>query len=64
MLNIKSISVETRARKSEPYTEDGALERWINEIAEATGHTVEEVCKTALVRLEKERIEKERRIAV
>ena len=51
-----TISNETRSRKSEPYTEKGALERWVNELAEATGKTREEVAQLAIVKLEEERI--------
>ena len=57
-----SISRETRNRKSEPYTEKGALERWINELAEESGKSKEEIAQLAIVRLEKERIENNERI--
>ena len=52
-----TISRETRNRKAEPYTEKGALERWINELAEESGKSKEEIAQLAIVRLEKERIE-------
>ena len=51
-----TISNETRSKKSEPYTEKRALERWVNELAEATGKTREEVAQLAIVKLEEERI--------
>ena len=49
------ISTETRNRKSEPYTEDGAIERWVNELAEVTGKSKEEIVDLALVKLSKEK---------
>lgn len=57
-----TISRETRNRKAEPYTEKGALERWINELAEESGKSKEEIAQLAIVRLEKERIENNERI--
>ena len=57
-----SISRETRNRKAESYTEKGALERWINELAEESGKSKEEIAQLAIVRLEKERIENYERI--
>ncbi len=57
-----SISRETRNRKVEGYTERGALERWINELAEESGKSKEEIAQLAIVRLEKERIENDERI--
>lgn len=57
-----SISRETRNRKAEPYTEKGALERWINELAEESGKSKEEIAQLAIVRLEKERIENNEQI--
>jgi len=57
-----TISNNTRNRKAEPYTEKGALERWINELAEESGKSKEEIAQLAIVRLEKERIENNERI--
>lgn len=57
-----SISNNTRNRKAESYTEKGALERWINELAEESGKSKEEIAQLAIVRLEKERIENNERI--
>lgn len=52
---VNQISTETRNRKSEPYTEDGAIERWVNELAEVTGKSKEEIVDLALVKLSKEK---------
>ena len=49
------ISNKTRARKNEPYTEQGAIERWVDEIAESTGRSKEDVVRLAIVKLEIER---------
>lgn len=57
-----TISNNTRNRKAESYTEKGALERWINELAEESGKSKEEIAQLAIVRLEKERIENYERI--
>jgi hypothetical protein len=52
---VNQISVETRNRKSEAYTEKGAVERWINELAESSGKSRAEVAELALVKLELEK---------
>lgn len=57
-----TISNNTRNRKAESYTEKGALERWIDELAEESGKSKEEIAQLAIVRLEKERIENNERI--
>ena len=57
-----TISNNTRNRKAESYTEKGALERWINELAEESGKSKEEIAQLAIVRLEKERIENNEQI--
>ena len=57
-----TISNNTRNRKAESYTEKGALERWINELAEESGKSKEEIAQLAIVKLEKERIENNERI--
>ena len=60
MGEIQTVSNVTRARKSEPYTEIGALKRWVSEYAEAHNMTEEEVVALALFRLERERIDIEK----
>jgi len=57
-----TISNNTRNRKADGYTERGALERWIDELAEESGKSKEEIAQLAIVRLEKERIENNERI--
>ena len=51
MSEMKTISHATRVRKQEPYTEDGAIERWVNEMAEAYGKSKEEIVSLALLKL-------------
>ena len=57
-----TISNNTRNRKADGYTERGALERWIDELAEESGKSKEEIAQLAIVKLEKERIENNERI--
>ena len=53
---LHQISVATRGRKNEPYTEEGAIERWVAEYAEAHEMSTEEVENLAIIKLENERI--------
>jgi len=53
-----TISNNTRQKKSEGYTEEGALERWIDELAESSGKSRKEIAQLAIVKLEAERIQK------
>ena len=52
------ISNETRNKKNLGYDPEEALERWINEMMEVYNVPREEVVNLAIVKLERERIEK------
>lgn len=53
-----TISNETRNKKNLGYDQEEALERWINEMMEVYQVPREEVVNLAIVKLERERIEK------
>ena len=53
-----TISNETRNKKNLDYDPEEALERWINEMMEVYNVPREEVVNLAIVKLERERIEK------
>jgi hypothetical protein len=53
-----TISNETRSMKNRGYDPEEALERWINEMMEVYNVPREEVVNLAIVKLERERIEK------
>lgn len=55
---MNTISNETRNEKNRDYDPEEALERWINEMTEVYGVPREEVVNLAIVKLERERIEK------
>jgi hypothetical protein len=54
-----SISHETRSKKAMRYNPRKSLERWIDEMSEQYGVSREEIANLAIVKLEKERIERE-----
>lgn len=55
---MNTISNATRNEKNRDYDPEEALERWINEMTEVYGVPREEVVNLAIVKLERERIEK------
>lgn len=55
---MNTISNETRNMKNRGYNPEEALERWINEMMEVYQVPREEVVNLAIVKLERERIEK------
>jgi len=55
---MNTISNETRNMKNRGYDPEEALERWINEMMEVYQVPREEVVNLAIVKLERERIEK------
>ena len=55
---MNTISNATRNEKNRDYDPEEALERWINEMMEVYNVPREEVVNLAIVKLERERIEK------
>ena len=56
------ISRQVRSAKARGYDPKKSLERWIDEMSEAYGVPREEIANLAIVKLEKERINREARV--
>lgn len=57
------ISRQVRSAKVMGYDPKKSLERWIDEMSEAYGVPREEIANLAIVKLEKERIEREKEVS-
>ena len=56
------ISRQVRSAKARGYDPKKSLERWIDEMSESYGVPREEIANLAIVKLEKERINREARV--